>query len=1232
LQAPDQRWETTRLGKNWLLDNTVPLNNVFLTELRDFDGAQELYWHRGLRNEEIAKTSDGWQLDNTVDTVSHYSTTGLLLDSKDRNGNTTTFTYDSQNRLLKIVDSVGAITTFTYDGNGKLARIDDPSGRSASFQMDSQGNLTSVTLPDGTRHSYDYDSAHHITKKTDGLGQAMSFAVNQQGVYSTITYADSTTTGFQAQRPKVLAVADPVPGVNRGNDTDLAAGVSADTPDGLVDSNGNQSKFTLDERGYPLSKTDALKFTTTTIRDFRDRILSKVDARGYTTSFVYDDQGNVLEVRLPTSSSGGGAQLMSMATTLTQTTGTGAIDYQYDSLLNLPTQVTDQRGNSTNFEYDTAGNLTKRTDAQGNATIYTYNSRGQALTRTNALGETTHWSYDLKGNIQSITDPAGNVTTLINDSAGRISSITDPLGHTTTFEYNAANRILSSTTADGATTRFTYDANGNRISVTDPLGAVTHYTYDSMDKLVKITAPDNSETRYVYDGMGNRTQVVDPLNHSTVFSYDVANRLVGVTDPLMQTTRFTLDGNGNRMATTDALGHVTSTDYDAFNRPESTTAPDGGITIFDYDPVGNLLTLTDPLSHVTTWDYDELNRAVKTIDPLNRTRLTSYDSTGRVAAQTNGRGQVLRYTYDAAGRPASLDLAGTDTITWTYDAVWNLLQVVDGDSAVTIDYDSVNRPSTIHQVYGTIGYSYDLAGRRSQLTNSNGSVNYIYDALNRLTGLTDQASRSYGFTYDLAGRLTRQSYPNNTYSVLSYDAVNQLTDKGHNHTNGAPLGDNTYLHDAAGNITGWGSSDNNIRAIAYDLNDRVASVQSTLPTVPAESFSYDTVGNWTPHDSRLHNAANEITEDSGFIYSYDLDGNLVEKASKFDLSDVTTYAWDPLNRLIHVNKGAHVISYRYDGLGRRIAKIVDGVETHYVLDGANVLEERNGTNALTAVNLHAGLDQLLMRQDYAAGAVYWTHTDHLRSVEALTDAGGNVVERYRYTSFGQISVLNADFSPKASNLTLQPFTYTGREWEPEVGLYFYRARFMDPRMGRFVSQDPLGFLAGDSNLRAYCGNNPIGWIDPLGLDSMNLINPNAAPSAIDSNPSETKQFVDRTPLDPRYYTVAAHGNAKEVTDSNGNPISAAKLAELIKKDPAYDPKKPVKLNICKAGGHTGDGSPIYAQQLADELKNTVIAPTENLDRHFIETIPGHLPWQDAPPSQYSETQRVLNNGYWATFK
>ena len=179
---------------------------------------------------------------------------------------------------------------------------------------------------------------------------------------------------------------------------------------------------------------------------------------------------------------------------------------------------------------------------------------------------------------------------------------------------------------------------------------------------------------------------------------------------------------------------------------------------------------------------------------------------------------------------------------------------------------------------------------------------------------------------------------------------------------------------------------------------------------------------------------------------------------------------------------------------------------------------------------------------------------------------------------------------------------------------------------RWISRDPLG-EEGGLNLYGYVLNNPVKFIDPLGLDNMNLLNPNAAPTSSDPNPRETWNDVNNTQLDPNYYTVAGHGWAGGMLDSNGNPISASKLADLIKKDPKYDPTKPVKLNACSTGGKTDDGSPNFAQQLAKALGNTVFAPTDILSREF--NLNANFTWETP---WMTDTPSVANGGTFKPFR
>jgi len=176
-----------------------------------------------------------------------------------------------------------------------------------------------------------------------------------------------------------------------------------------------------------------------------------------------------------------------------------------------------------------------------------------------------------------------------------------------------------------------------------------------------------------------------------------------------------------------------------------------------------------------------------------------------------------------------------------------------------------------------------------------------------------------------------------------------------------------------------------------------------------------------------------------------------------------------------------VVQFAYDALGRRIAKQINGIETHYLLDGVNVRQEYDGSGNLIAANTHAGLDNLLVRDDYTSGGSCYVQSDGLGSTVALSDGSGNIIERYRYSAFGKLEVLNPDFTSKSGNTPLLPCTYTGREWEPEMGMYFYRARYYDPVMGRFTSKDMIGLAGRDINLYSYCRNNPLNYIDSTGL-------------------------------------------------------------------------------------------------------------------------------------------------------
>ncbi len=201
--------------------------------------------------------------------------------------------------------------------------------------------------------------------------------------------------------------------------------------------------------------------------------------------------------------------------------------------------------------------------------------------------------------------------------------------------------------------------------------------------------------------------------------------------------------------------------------------------------------------------------------------------------------------------------------------------------------------------------------------------------------------------------------------------------------------------------------------------------------------------------------------------------------SKIDSSGTTSYFYDYENRLVQlVTPNSQFVTYKYDPFGRRIEKSIADTVTgtvttmRYVYDREDVLFELDGSGNIVTEFVHGpGIDELIAM--IRNNQTYYYHADALGSIIAITNSAGQVVQRYEYNSFGQITYTqDATFK--------QPYTFTGREYDEESGLYYYRARYYDAKVGRFISEDPIGFRGG-INLYSYVGNSPINFIDPFGL-------------------------------------------------------------------------------------------------------------------------------------------------------
>jgi RHS repeat-associated protein len=252
-----------------------------------------------------------------------------------------------------------------------------------------------------------------------------------------------------------------------------------------------------------------------------------------------------------------------------------------------------------------------------------------------------------------------------------------------------------------------------------------------------------------------------------------------------------------------------------------------------------------------------------------------------------------------------------------------------------------------------------------------------------------------------------------------------------------------------------------------------------------ENFSYDATGNRT-NTGYVTGENNRLLRDATFDYTYDNEGNLTLQTNR-TTGEVTEYRFDHRNRMTHTERrsagGIILVSadYRYDAMDRRIGKTVDTdgagpqtpVTTNTVYDGQHAWADYNSSGIVQTRYLFGdGSDEIIARWRSGAGTA-WYLTDHLGTVHDLTNAAGSIISTLTYDSFGRI--VNA-----TNPANIDRFTYTGREFDSESGLYYYRARYYSPSLGRFISEDTIGFAGGDANLYRYVGNSPTHANDPSG--------------------------------------------------------------------------------------------------------------------------------------------------------
>jgi len=1032
-------------------------------------------------------------------------------------GKSVVFSRDGSSRITQIADPAGHTIRYTYSAAGDLASSTDAAGNITTYSYDSTHLLTNVVDPSGVQAiRQDYDSQGRLIDTIDALGHKVTYTHSVAAQIESVTdrLGNTTVYGYDANG-NIISTTDPLGNVTTAT-FDAASNKLSET-----NALGKTRTYTYDAFGNKLTEKDPLgNLIVTTYNQF-NKPLTITDPLGRITTDTYDARGNLLSTKDPLGN---------------------VTSYTYASNGLRATQ-TDPLGHTTSYAYDTTGNLSQTTDALGHKTTYTYDANGnrlsQAVSRTRSDGTvetlTTKFQYDGKNRLIVTTYPDGTTSQQAYNSIGKKSDIIDQLGHKTHFDYDDIGRTSKITFADGTFESMAYDADSRRISSTDRAGRTTSFTYDADGRMTRITYPDASSTQTSYDAAGRIIQTVDALGHPTLFGYDDANRRNSVTDALGNVTTFNYDAAGNQTSATDALHHTTQLVYDANNRHTKTVYPDlstdsitydadghviarmdqggnttqfgldairqlvsvtdalGKTTTYTYDEVGDRITQTDANANTTKFAYDQLGRRTSQTLPLGMSGSSAYDAAGNVTSKTDFNGHKTTYTYDVMNR-LTMKTAdpffasggiGAAQVTYLYTPTGKRSSMTDASGTTSYTYDSRDRVLSKITPFGTLTYTYDVAANTLSLKSSNtggANASYAYDALNRLSTVTDAAGvTTYG--YDAAGNLTGLAQPNGVSTSYTYDTLNRLTNL--TATCGAGTGCGTPTTALASYAYTLGAAGNRLsvaelgtRTVAYGYDSDYHLTSESVAGDPSGqngtiAYVYDAVGNRLQRNSSVpaippavlgYDANDRIT-----TQVYDANGNTT--------SDGLSNIYDFENHM--VQRGG--VSIVYDGDGNRVSETAAGVTTNYLVADSNpsgyaqVLEELQ-SGAVTRSYTY-GLDLISERQTIGGTGVtsFYGH-DGQGSVRFLMDSTGKVTDTYTFDAFGLL-VASTGSTPNV-------YLFAGQQFDPALGVYYNRARYLDVRTGRFFTQDTkAGELADPPTLHRYlyARANPVNRSDPGGL-------------------------------------------------------------------------------------------------------------------------------------------------------
>ncbi|TBL69886.1 polymorphic toxin-type HINT domain-containing protein [Paenibacillus thalictri] len=775
--------------------------------------------------------------------------------------------------------------------------------------------------------------------------------------------------------------------------------------------------------------------TTTKTYDYlTGQVLSVTDAKGQTTTYTYDNLGRERTATLPSFIGSDGNTYSTVQTT-------EYAQYQTSTTFDLTNQnkLTTKVSSST-----TITNLT--TGAQGtyNYRIGFYDGFGNLLLQqlydyqNNIWKNEAQYHYDGVGRPSYMGQPSSNndvisVEKKVTYNAWGVPQITDAFGNLYVTDMDFVQRKVTSYMIPQASVA-TYRTDPNNLSYRENVLVVLK---DQWGRAISRTAypswPSQAEIiteAYDYDIAGNLLTYTNPNNDVTTYNYDKLDRLVRVID---------------------ALSQVTSYDYTRLGNLKNTQQKDGvqtWITSKQYDELGRLIAKIDPAGQVEQFVPNELGQVSRSRDLKQVWFTNEFDQLNRMKTQTAAERMKKIYygieTFGPTKVEEYVDNVLDNSIGYTYDS--------NGQVA------SVTTQNHVVGVFNTVNYEYNLTNMLTQVKHpDNFYTKYYYDKMritkvqtngNSNSNVTDD-SQYAEYDYYGNGMLRSVTYPRlNDYSYLKttyeYDKINRLK-KITNTKDTQQISQYSYTYDNNGNIQTVTDA-SGTTSYAYDKLDRLVEVHR--PDGSKDYYTYDMRGNRT---------------------------SLQVSSVQLNFNDAS-YTYNTWNQLASSTENGKMVNFEYTPDDLRSRKFSPTETFYYSYNSSGkVIAESDANNVVKAEYIW-GPDQLLVKNDKVSNTNYYYLYNGHGDVVQIVDTNGNVQNSYQYNEWGNI------VGTPQENIR-NSFKYAGEQFDTETGLYYLRARYYDPSIGRFINKDTYeGDITNplSLNLYTYVHNNPLTNVDPTG--------------------------------------------------------------------------------------------------------------------------------------------------------